>query len=333
MKQSFLDFDVVNNPVLFKEFAIHYEAPYDWLWMLRLLALHVAEGVEYIDSKCYVRTMSCKNGFGFVGVFQPPEFSDNILIVRISKSLESDTDEIIKRIKILFDTDLQPQLLLSYLGELARENPGLRVPGSFDNFETSVRVILGQLVSVQSANVLMRRYISSYGKKFDSPFANLNQVTPTAAEMSIVNPAQLAGSIGVPLKRAQAIVNLAIALTEGKVIFDKSNPENTIQSLESIAGIGPWTAQTIAMRVLNWSDAFPYGDLGVQKALNSKQKKDLLRLAENWRPWRAYATMHLWNSINAIPDKVPLARTEGALHSILDSWCHHDDEKYQQKKQ
>jgi AraC family transcriptional regulator of adaptative response / DNA-3-methyladenine glycosylase II len=127
--------------------------------------------------------------------------------------------------------------------------------------------------------------------------AGLTRLNVTAEQVAEASPTQIA-QVGLTRARAVSAVALARAVVDG-LLADDSDPEWQIAQLREIKGIGDWTASYIAMRALRWSDAFPHGDLGLCKAAGGLTPKQLLAVAERWRPYRAYAAMHLWASLHA----------------------------------
>jgi len=183
------------------------------------------------------------------------------------------------------------------LGTLADERPGLRVPGSFDGFETAVRAILGQQISVAGASTLAGRFAARFGTPISVPVSSLSHLFPMASQIARTNVQEI-GRLGITGKRAETLITLAQAISLGYLILEPGNRiEGTLRQLHKIPGIGEWTAQYIAMRALSWPDAFPHTDLGIRKALEENNPKRILELAEKWRPWRAYAALHLWSAL------------------------------------
>jgi AraC family transcriptional regulator of adaptative response / DNA-3-methyladenine glycosylase II len=173
----------------------------------------------------------------------------------------------------------------------------LRVPGAFDGFEIAVRAILGQQVTVAGARTVAGRFAVAFGDPVETPFAGLTTLFPIAPRIAGM-PAGRIARLGMPLARARTVVGLARAVADGRlVLMPNADAEATLEALRAVPGIGEWTAQYIAMRALSWPDAFPHTDLGVMKALGEKDAKRVLEAGEAWRPWRAYAVMHLWQSL------------------------------------
>jgi AraC family transcriptional regulator of adaptative response / DNA-3-methyladenine glycosylase II len=234
-------------------------------------------------------------------VRQLPE--KNQLVVELSPSLAPLLPQLLARLRRLFDLDARPDAIAAHLAgdkrlaATVRRHPGLRVAGAFDGFELSWRAVLGQQVSVRGASTLAARLAERFGEAITTPLPCLNRLTPLPAVIAAARATAIA-AIGLPTARAETLRGLAKAVEAGAIDFepgiDHAESEN---ELTRLAGIGPWTAAYIAMRGLNWPDAFPAGDLGLLKA-SGLSKRGLIEAAENWRPWRAYAAMHLWESLN-----------------------------------
>ena len=188
------------------------------------------------------------------------------------------------------------------LAALIKRQPGLRVPGAFDSFELGMRAILGQQVSVRGASTLAGRFAQRFGEPIETPLACLNRIAPTAESISAARSSTLAG-LGLPTARAESLRNLAASVARREIDLEPGvDPTAIVVQLMELPGIGPWTAEYIAMRALRWPDAFPAGDLGLAKASQLKSAKALEKAAERWRPWRAYAAMHLWESLQSSSD-------------------------------
>jgi len=199
--------------------------------------------------------------------------------------------------KHAFDLNCPPEGIAASLGDLASPRPGLRLPGAFDGFETAVRTILGQQVSVKAARTLAHRLVERFGAPIETPFADVTRLFPDAPRLAACAPAELA-RLGIIAARARAIVLLAREVAAGRIVLAPHvDIERTLAQLRALPGIGEWTAQAIAMRSLHWPDAFPAGDAGVVKALKQRRKAQATDIAEHWRPWRAYAVMHLWAAL------------------------------------
>ncbi len=283
---------------------LEFRPPFAWQHLLEYLRLRAIPGIEMADATHYRRTVAIDQHSGWIAVSQSKRA--NALDVEIATSLAPVIGAVIVRVKRLFDLGAVPDAvsaLLSedpLLGKAVRRIPGLRVAGAFDGFELAVRAILGQQVSVKGATTLAGRWAQAFGAPIATPYASLNRLTPAAERMAAV-PAEHIAALGIVGARARSLSALAAAVRERRVVLNfAANVEQQIEALLSLPGVGPWTAQYIAMRALNWPDAFPSGDLMLMRAANAT-RKELERLAEAWRPWRAYATHYLWQSLGANP--------------------------------
>ena len=285
-----------------------FRPPLAWESLLEYLRLRAIPGVESVDGTHYRRTAAVGDQRGWIAVSLAP--GGTALEAEVSPSLAPVRGEVIARVEQLFDLDAAPEVVAGVLSqdaglaEIVRRLPGLRVPGAFDGFELAVRAILGQQVSVKAATTMAGRWASAFGAAIATPFAHLNRLTPTAQRAAgiAVDDVAVLGIIG---SRARCIVALARAVDERIVALAPSGDvESQIEGLMRLPGIGPWTAQYIAMRALNWPDAFPGTDLLLLRAAKTDHKQLRMR-AEAWRPWRAYATHYLWQSVAAADSAGP----------------------------
>jgi len=150
---------------------------------------------------------------------------------------------------------------------------------------------------VTAASTIAGRFAAAFGDPIATPFAALTTLFPTAARVADLPPGHIA-RLGMPGARARTIIALARAVADGHlVLMPNADVETTLDRLRALPGVGEWTAQYIAMRALCWPDAFPHTDLGIMKALGETSPRRVLAISESWRPWRAYAVMHLWQSL------------------------------------
>ena len=268
---------------------LEYRPPFAWRPMLDFLRGRAIGGIETVTDDEYARTVRIGDDAGTIRV-RPAPGKAPALVAHVSMSLRARLTTIAARLRVLFDLDAQPLAIADYLSadkrlaKLVAQEPGLRLPGAFDPFETSVRAILGQQVSVKGATTLACRLVEKFGG-----------ACPSADQLARAKASDVR-TIGLPLARAETLVRLGRAIANGEVDLH-GDPEIAIPALVALPGIGPWTAQYMAMRAMHWPDAFPAGDLGVKKALGETSEKKIEARAERWRPWRAYAVMHLWRSL------------------------------------
>lgn len=276
-----------------------FQPPLAWDALLGFLEGRTLTGIETIEDGNYRRTVRLGEHTGWLRVAA----GERHLEVTLSPSLALVLPPTLARIKRLFDLTANPHAIAERLGELAADCPGLRVPGTFDGFEMATRAILGQQVSVKAATTLARRFVAALGEPLATPFPDLTHLSPTASQVA-QTPVHRLTELGILETRARSIVALAQAVTEGRLDLEPgATLDTTLATLVSLPGIGEWTAQYIAMRALAWPDAFPHTDLGIKKALGLTAPKAILAHAERWRPWRAYAVMHLWRSLETKPQE------------------------------
>jgi AraC family transcriptional regulator, regulatory protein of adaptative response / DNA-3-methyladenine glycosylase II len=276
-------------------FHLSYRPPFCWTTLLRYFRRRHYRGAEFIGENKYSRTVRIGNLRGWLVVQDEP--GTHSVKVEIAPELLPVLLPLISRIRRLFDLDAAPDRIAAVLGSLAERNPGVRVPGAFDGFEIAARAVLGQQISVPAATTIARRLVERFGEKIETPFPDLRFMVPTAAQVAAV-PINELRKLGLPETRAATLATLAKAVAGGQIDFlNAVSWEESVKKLTELPGIGPWTAGYIAMRVLGWPDAFPHQDLGLQKALAVKKAADALALSEKWRPWRAYAAMQLWTSL------------------------------------
>jgi AraC family transcriptional regulator of adaptative response / DNA-3-methyladenine glycosylase II len=219
----------------------------------------------------------------------------------VSSSLAPVLAEVVARLRGLFDLDAHPSSIDAALAHdallapLVKARPGVRLVGAFDGFETALRAVLGQQVSVKGATTLSGRLAAKLGTPVVTPFPELSLAWPSAKAVANVDASFLARHVGLPAKRAATIVALARAADAGELCLERhADRDETLARLDALPGIGDWTAQYLAMRVLGWPDAFPASDLGLLRALGVSDARRARVRAEAWSPWRAYAAMRLW---------------------------------------
>jgi AraC family transcriptional regulator, regulatory protein of adaptative response / DNA-3-methyladenine glycosylase II len=283
------------------EVSLHlaYRPPYDWDGLLDFLRLRAIPGVERVEGGVYIRTIALGGEQGLIRV----ELADrNRLKVSVRFGRMSALPAIIARVRRVFDLAADPVAISAHLSQdpalatLVAARPGLRVPGAWDGFELAVRAILGQQITVTAATALAGKMVRGHGQPLPAPIEGLTHTFPTPESLAGVDIAAL----GMPRSRATALSALAAAVAADPAIFGPSRTlEAAITQLKGLTGIGEWTAQYIAMRELREPDAFPAADIGLMRALADETGRrptpaELLARAERWRPWRAYAALHLW---------------------------------------
>jgi AraC family transcriptional regulator of adaptative response / DNA-3-methyladenine glycosylase II len=289
-----------------------YRPPYDWEAIIAFLSARATPGVEAVDAGRYRRTIALNGQVGMIEVSRAAEGCALVLDVRFPdpRSLLA----IVERVRRIFDLAADPAVIAEHLGGdallgavLAR-HPGLRTPGAWDGFEIAVRAVLGQQVSVKAATTLAGRIASMFGTpvEFDD---GLTRLFPTPDRLATA-PLE---EVGIIRSRAQTIRTLARHVAEGDISFRGcGDPQRLAAALESIPGIGRWTAEYISMRAFGEPDAFLSGDLVLRRIVGNLTPRALDSRAESWRPWRAYAVMLLWQGANdeaAQPRTLPHAKS------------------------
>jgi AraC family transcriptional regulator of adaptative response / DNA-3-methyladenine glycosylase II len=279
-----------------------YRAPLDGNGLLAFLALRAVPGVEEVWDGAYRRSLRLPHGDGVVEL-RP---RDGHVQARYWLDGLRDLAAAMQRSRALLDLDSDPQAVVeslgddSLLGPLLRAAPGRRVPGHVDGHELAMRAVLGQQVSLAGAATLAARLVSDYGDVLKHPLGTVTHVFPSAAALAEANPERLA----MPRARRRALLELASALARGDLTIDAgADRAQAREHMLALPGIGPWTADYVAMRALRDPDAFLPSDLGVRHALEQLGQDGrpaaAERLAERWRPYRAYAVQHLWAQLAA----------------------------------
>jgi AraC family transcriptional regulator, regulatory protein of adaptative response / DNA-3-methyladenine glycosylase II len=263
--------------------TLHISAtsPFDGESLLEFLAARAVAGVEEVMGGSYRRSVLLKNGAGVVCVRPDPAG----VTVELERDGRAEAGEALARVRRLFALDADPAPAADALGRdellgpLVRSRPGLRVPGAWDGFETAVRAIVGQQVSVTGARTVLGRIAETYGG------------FPAAGRLADADPS----SFPFPRARGQALVDVARLVASGELRLDPDADRHEARArLLAVPGIGPWTASYIALRALGDPDVFLDTDAGVRRAL---ARLDPGADPDRWRPWRSYAVVHLWRSL------------------------------------
>ena len=297
---------------------LNFRPPYDFPAMLHFLRGRALPGIESVDAESYVRAISRADAPGWLRVSAMGE-GEHALRLELHGVAAPDLLGIVERVRRMFDLDADPCAIAAVLTRdvrlrgLLRERPGLRLPSGWDGFEIAVRAVIGQQVSVAAARTVTARLAQRFGKPLPDAFATLG-LTHVFPSPEVLATADLAG-IGLTSTRAATIRTLAQALLDGSVDFRAERTlDDAVSRWMALPGIGPWTAQYIVLRALGHPDAFPAEDLVLQKQLpgdGSRLSAKALRMqAEAWRPWRAYAVIHLWR--DAALSQAPEKRTASA---------------------
>jgi AraC family transcriptional regulator of adaptative response / DNA-3-methyladenine glycosylase II len=288
--------------------SLPYRPPFDWAAMLAFYGARAIPGVESVIEGTYRRTIqievdaSKRSSYGVIAVAHAKKSHALALSAALSDS--RDLMLVVERVRRMFDLDANMAAIHAILGadpvlaEAVASNPGLRLPGSWDPFETAVRAVVGQQISVKGARTIIGRLVARRGKAFKGDAAF--QLTHFFPDATALRAARLE-AMGMPTRRAMTLHHLSSAVAEGEIGFEvRGRLADFIARMTRVPGIGDWTAQYIAMRALGEPDAFPTADLGIIRALarggRRPSPKAVAALAERWRPWRAYAAIQLWHS-------------------------------------
>jgi AraC family transcriptional regulator of adaptative response / DNA-3-methyladenine glycosylase II len=298
---------------------LHYRPPYDFASLLAFFKGRALPGIEVVDDESYSRVFGPAQTPGWLRLSAWPG-KENALRLQLHCPQPAQMLSVVTRIRRMFDLDAEPQAIAAalqstpHLRPLLRKRPGLRLPGSWDGFEVAVRAILGQQVTVAAARTLASRVVHRFGEPLATPVApGLECLFPT--------PEVLAGAdlsaMGITGARSESIRGVARALLDGRVDFRvEQSLDEFVARWVALPGIGEWTAHYMAMRGLSHPDAFPAADLILRRAASpdgsTLSTKALTQLAEAWRPWRAYAVMHLWRNAGEIPKLATTPRQEAA---------------------
>ena len=274
-----------------------YRPPYDWAAIRDFLAARAVPGVERTVGDSYARSVNVGDRSGWIEVRPVPQ-ADALELAVHGLGAES-LFVVVSRVRQMFDLAADPADLGAVLRKdallapLLRKRPGLRVPGAWDAFEIAVRAVLGQQVSVAAARTFATRLVEAHGSPLAAATDAVTHLFPGPEALAKADLKE----IGLTGARARTLNALAAAVRGGRVDF--ANAEELRAQLMAVPGIGAWTAEYVAMRGLSDPDAFPGGDLVLQRMAGRGKRlpeKQLLERAEQWRPWRAYAVLHLWRA-------------------------------------
>jgi AraC family transcriptional regulator, regulatory protein of adaptative response / DNA-3-methyladenine glycosylase II len=290
------------------ELRLSCRAPFDGAALLRFLEARAVPGLEDVSGGAYRRALTLTHGIGIVELTPEPRAVRCVLRLDDLRDLAA----AVARCRRLLDLDADPLAIAEALGHdevigsLVRARPGLRVPGSVDGDELALRAVLGQHVSLRAARTQTARLVETFGTPLEQPLGTVTHLFPPAAVLAEADP-EAFGRLGV---RRDALRTLAARLANGDVRIDAgSDPREALTRLLAIRGIGPWTAAYVAMRGFHDPDAYPPGDAGLRRALKALGRPDDSRsvavLQQRWRPWRAYAALQLWTSLDHGPRAAP----------------------------
>ena len=284
------------------ELRLAYRPPLAWRELMTWFQARATRGVEAVTETRYARTAQIGEARGWLEIHQLTR--SNALCLRLSATLTPVLFPLVQHLRELFDLDADPDQISSHLrqDELLRpvveRHPGLRIAGAWTVFELGLRAILGQQISVPAATTLAGRLATRFGSRLRGSRHGLTHLAPTPERLSTLDPSELA-TIGLPLARAETLCAWAQKAAQGALDFPPGTLlETAVRRLREIRGIGDWTAHYIALRALRYPDAFPAADLGLRRAAGLNHPQDLVARSLGWRPWRAYAAVHLWQSLS-----------------------------------
>lgn len=282
------------------ETRIGVREPFAGEELLSFLAVRAVEGVEAVGETWYERSLALPHGPGVVRVRLVGR-DEGYVGCRFTLTDARDLAPALERTRRLLDADCDPVAVDDELGAdrllapLVRRRPGLRVPGHVDGVELAARAVLGQQVSVARARTMAAGLVAAHGTDlgFDDGDHVVSRLFPDAATLAALDPDDLP----MPRARGRALVTLAEALRDGSVALDRSADRDDVRAaLQALPGIGPWTSDYIVLRTLGDPDAFLPTDVGVRNAAARLGIDDVESAAEQWRPWRSYALLHLWSA-------------------------------------
>ena len=279
-----------------------FRAPLAWRPLIGFLAGRAGGRTEKVNGDSYLRTVRWGQHRGFI-LAKP--LGPTLLGVHVASSLLPVLPELRARLRRLFDLEANPLAIDACLGrqpelrDYVQRTPGLRVPGALSGFELALRAVLGQQISVKAATTIFGRFVETFGSRIETPDPDIDRIGPDAADVANASLQQLIDR-GLNRKRAESVQALSRAVADGRVTLEP--PVDCVamrRALQELPGIGPWTAEYVAMRALGDPDAFPASDLGLLGALKLEKPAALSALSEGWRPFRAYAALHLWRGYAA----------------------------------
>ena len=315
--------DAGGGPDVGLRMRLGYRPPYDVDSMLAFWGQRALAGVEEVAGRTIRRTWQAPPAArddaerpagiepvpraGWLEVEFLPDRSE--VALRAGGALAAHAGQLVEATRHALDLDADPAHMAPVLAALAERHPasamtaGLRMPGSFDGFETAARIVLGQQVSTAAARTLTHRLVERFGRAVETPWPGLRRCFPDAATIAAATPESI-GELGIVRQRVGALQALARAAAGGLPLHRGAPLAATLEALRALPGIGDWTAELLALRVLGWPDAFPATDIGLLKALGFAQAREApqaIALAQDWRPWRSYAVIALWRALDGDP--------------------------------
>ena len=286
-----------------------YRPPFDWLALVDFLRPRATPGVELVQDSSYRRTISVGGSTGIIDV--RPSQTESALTVRVELPGYQFLMKVVERVRRIFDLGADPLRIADDLSRNRRlkplldRRPGLRVPGAWDGFELAVHAILGQQLTAADSTTLVGALVQTFGRPVQTSLQGLTHLFPRPEDLVDADLSR----VGIHGARAETLHRLARSVCGSELTFAASMTlEEAVSRICGIRGIDENTAHYIAMRVMGEPDAFPFADPGLRHSLGKDGKpappSELLRIAEDWRPWRAYAAMHLYAAGRAAGPRV-----------------------------
>jgi AraC family transcriptional regulator of adaptative response / DNA-3-methyladenine glycosylase II len=292
---------------------LFWRPPLDAHALFTFLAQHQLPGMERVDVAALSLTRSLRLEAGGAvhrgwlhALFRPEACAVDITV---SEGLQMMLPQVLWRVRALFDLDAEPNAINATLSADFPGGEGLRVPGCVDGFELAVRAVLGQQITVAAARTLAQRLLEKYGEPIETPEPQVHRLFPTPQALMAAASHEL-GAIGIVRQRQTAIQGLARGVADETLdLSGHADLTQTLSQLQSIPGIGPWTAQYIAMRALRWPDAWLVGDVALHQALGicpvrgATTNRAASQRALAWQPWRSYAVIRAWAGHHTNPEQ------------------------------
>lgn len=292
------------------QLTLSYRPPLAWDPLLSWLSEEAIAGVEVIEGRRYGRTLRMQGASGVVFAedaardeqMQHDGYGRNAYLrIAVSSSLLPALMPLLAKLRQLFDLDAQPAAIDSHLtqgglGKLAHLQAGLRIPGALDGFDAALRALLSDQMQRGRAKALIAHRVTQLlGETVSTGFPTLTHLAPSAGRIAEAGAAPLR-ALDIPARRADAIVAVARAVDDGRLQLEPGCDIESTRCALAELGVDEQSATMIVLRALHWPDAFPADDRELQVTSGARSERALLTMSERWRPWRAYAALHLWRT-------------------------------------
>lgn len=283
--------------------ALPFRGPLAWQPLANALAAHAVPGLERVTrgaaGSAVERLVATPSGPVPITVHIGP----HRVLLDAPVLPEPQERSVTAAVRAWLDLDADPGIIDPFLAgfpllePLVRRHPGLRVPGTTNGFETGIQTVLGQQVSLAAARTFGARLVAAYGEPGPSGLSTF----PSAQRLAAVPAAELQATVRITHARARTLAALAAAVAAGLPLHPGAGRDTVRAGLLALPGIGPWTADYLAVRVVGDRNAYPADDLVLKRALGVGSGREAAGLSEPWRPWRAYALFHLWTAAAYAP--------------------------------